>query len=195
MRARKWWALGTAVVLGWSAALATADEDGTPARRPVVRPNERPGIIDKVFDLGRDTTEKISEKNADKKDAVKKADKAGADAPKPSLSPAANALAREQAAFQRRVAVCDRLREIAIESNNTELDQLAQELNARAWAVYKQRTAKLEAAPVEKDLDEQIIDKKLGIDLGAEETKPDLKTDLKRNKNERSQAETREGNR
>src|SRR5260370_10359239 len=164
MRARKWWALGTAVVLGWSTALATADEDGTPGRRPVVRPNERPGSIDKVRDLGRDTTDKKSDKNA--KDTVRRTDKAGADAPKPNLSPAASALAREQAAFQRRGAVCDRLREIGIESNNSELDQLAQELNARAWAVYKQRTAKLEAAPKEKDHDEPILDKKIGIDLG-----------------------------
>ena len=194
MRARKWWALGTAVVLGCSTALATADEDGTPQRRPVVRPNERPGIIDKLLDLGPDTTAKKTDKNSDKKDAVKKTDKVGADGPKPSLSPAASALAREQAAFQRRVAVCDRLREIAIETNDTELDQLAQELNARAWAVYKQRTAKLEAAK-EKDLDEQILDKKLGIDLGPDDTKPVSKSESKRNKNERSQAETREDDR
>ena len=195
MRARKWWALGTAVVLGWSAALAAADEDGTPQRRPFVRPNERPGIIDKLLDLGSDTTDKKSDKNADKKDAPKKTDKTGTVPPNPSLSPAASARAREQAAFQRRVAVCDRLREIAIETNNTELDQLAQELNARAWAVYKQRTAKLEAPAKEKDLDEQILDKKLGIDLGPEDTKPVLKSELKRIKNERSQAEAREDDR
>ncbi len=192
MRARKWWALGTAVVLGCSTALATADEDGTPQRRPVVRPNERPGIIDKLLDLGPDTTAKKTDKNSDKKDAVKKTDKVGADGPKPSLSPAASALAREQAAFQRRVAVCDRLREIAIETNDTELDQLAQELNARAWAVYKQRTAKLEAAPKVKDLDEQILDKKLGVDVAPEESKPAVKSNTKRNKDERSRAETRE---
>ncbi len=191
MRARKWWALGTAVVLGCSTALATADEDGTPQRRPFVRPNERPGIIDKVFDLGPDTA--VKKTNADKKDGGKKTDQAGADGPKPSLSPAASALAREQAAFQRRVAVCDRLREIAIETNDTELDQLAQELNARAWAVYKQRTAKLEAAPKEKDLDEQILDRKLGIDLAPKEGKPVLKSE--RNKQERSQAGTREDDR
>jgi hypothetical protein len=195
MRARKWWALGTAVVLGWSTALATAsDEDGLPQRRPVVRPNERPGLIDKLFDLGSDPTAKKADKNADKKkDAAKKADTAGAESPKASLSPAVSELAREQAAFQRRVAVCDRLREVAIETNDTELDQMAQELNARAWAVYKQRTAKLEAAPREKDLDERILDKKLGIDLAPEETKPVLKSE--RNKNQRSQAETREDDR
>jgi hypothetical protein len=196
MRARNWWVLGTAVVLGWSAALATAsDEDGKPASRPVVRPNERPGIIDKLLDLGPDTSSKKTDKNNDKKDAGKKPEKAAPDRPKQSTSPAAAELAREQAAFQRRVAVCDRLREIAIETNDTELDQLAQELNARAWAVYKQRTAKLVAAPRQKDLDEEILDKKLGIDLAPEESKPAVKPNPKRNKDERSQAATREDDR
>ena len=193
MRACKWWVLGAAVVLGWSAALAMAsDEDGTPARRPVVRPNERPGLIDKLFDLGPDTTAKKPDKNTDKKDTAKKAEKPATSRSKANISPEAAELAREQTAFQRRVAVCDRLREIAIETNDTELDQLAQELNARAWAVYKQRTAKREASPREKSLDEQILDKKLGIDLAPEKTAPALKSDLKRNKGERTQAAIRE---
>jgi hypothetical protein len=196
MRACKWWVYGTALVLGWSAALATAsDEDGTPARRPVVRPNERPGLIDKLFDFGPDTTAKKTDKNTDKKDAAKKPENTATAKPKASMSPEAAELAREQTAFQRRVAVCDRLREIAIETNDPELDQLAQELNARAWAVYKQRTAKREASPREKSLDEQILDKKLGIDLAPEEPAPAMKSNSSRNKGERTQATMKEEDR
>jgi hypothetical protein len=195
MRARRWWALGAAVVLGWSAALATADEDGTPARRPVVRPNERPGIIDKLLDLGSDTTDKKTDKKADKKDSVKKNEKSAGDKTKSNISPAAAELARHEAALMRRIEVCDKLAEIAIANNDKELEQLAQELNARACALYKQRVAKLQAPPEDRDLDEQILDKKLGIDAAPEEPKPAVTSNTRRNREEPSQAATKEDDR
>jgi hypothetical protein len=47
-----------------------------------------------------------------------------------------DAIKREQAAYLRRLAVCDQLREIALQKNDDELSHQADELQAQAWAVY-----------------------------------------------------------
>ncbi len=49
----------------------------------------------------------------------------------------------EEAALLRRDDVCDRLAEIAVETNNPELANLAEQLKQRAWEVYSRRTTNL----------------------------------------------------
>ncbi|HEY1859652.1 MAG TPA: hypothetical protein VGG61_04825, partial [Gemmataceae bacterium] len=156
MRIRKWWGLGAALLLAWGATQARAiDEEGEPGKRPVLRPTERPGLIDKLFDLGSSAPAKKPDSKASKKDAGDKANTAAA--------PAMTEQARQEAALLRRIDVCDKLRQIALETNNNELDQLAQELDARARAVYAQRTARLKTSAQATDLDEKILDRKLSI--------------------------------
>lgn len=48
---------------------------------------------------------------------------------------------REQAAYLRRLAVCDQLRDIALKSNDENLNRQADELQAQAWAIYSKHTA------------------------------------------------------
>jgi hypothetical protein len=50
---------------------------------------------------------------------------------------------RQMNAFSRRVEVCLRLRQIALDTGNEELQQKAEELEARAWEVYRKQTAHL----------------------------------------------------
>ncbi len=169
MRIRRWWGLGAALLLAWGATQAKAiDEEGQPGKRPVVRPNERPGLIDKLFDLGTPSSQKKPDSKTSKKDAGDKGNTAAA--------PAMSEQARQEAALLRRIEVCDKLRQIALETNNNELDQLAQELEARAQAVYAHRTARLKTSAPATDVDEQILDKKLGIEpmnpAGAPQGKP-----------------------
>jgi hypothetical protein len=189
MRIRRWWGLGAALLLAWGATQAMAiDEDGNPGKRPVLRPNERPGLIDKLFDLGTPSPQKKPDSKASKKDAGDK----GA----PAAAPAMTELARQEATLLRRIEVCDKFRQIALETNNNELDQLAQELEARAQAVYAQRTARLKPSAQGTDLDEQILDKKLGIEpmnpTSAPLSKP---TAIKTGKTDKYQAATREEDR
>jgi hypothetical protein len=161
------------------------DEEGTPGQRPVVRPNQRPGLIDKLFDLGPTTPAKKPDSKATKKDS--------ADKDKPAVSPATTEQARQEAALLRRIDVCDKLRQIALETNNNELDQLAQELDARARAVYAQRTARLKTNTQPADLDEQILDKKLGIEPMNPASAPSGKSSAGRTGiNDKYQAATRE---
>jgi hypothetical protein len=50
---------------------------------------------------------------------------------------------REQAAYLRRLAVCDQMREIAIKNNDDNLNRQADELQAQAWAIYSKHTVSL----------------------------------------------------
>ena len=79
-----------------------------------------------------------------KPDAAKP-DAAKPDAAKPMPGPtpaetAAAARKRELAVFLRRQEVCDRLQQIAVQNGDTEMERRVDELNARAWLIYQQRT-------------------------------------------------------
>ena len=60
----------------------------------------------------------------------------------PSLADrAAEARLREQKSYLRRLEVCDRLQEIAIETNDAALQRQVEQLSQQVFEVYKQRTA------------------------------------------------------
>jgi hypothetical protein len=79
--------------------------------------------------------------------------------PKPTMSPsaaeraerraresAAALRAQEDANFLRRIAACDRLKLIALETHNEELEKQADRLLEQAQMVYRQKTARLPGA-------------------------------------------------
>ncbi len=86
--------------------------------------------------------------------------------PTPQTAPVADestALrSREEATLLRRLAVCDRLKEIAIRTNDSDLLARAEALDERARTTYAQHTASLRAGVKQVDLDEQILDRHLG---------------------------------
>lgn len=59
---------------------------------------------------------------------------------------AAAARQHERAAFNRRMEVCDRLTEIAVQNNDTAMQSQIDQLRDRAWEVYQKRTADLPAS-------------------------------------------------
>jgi hypothetical protein len=63
-----------------------------------------------------------------------------APAPSPETQEKGVSMSREQAKFIRRQQVCDRLRDIAQETGNFELEKQAQLLEQRSWYVYEQKT-------------------------------------------------------
>jgi hypothetical protein len=56
---------------------------------------------------------------------------------------------REQAAYFRRLAVCDQLRDVALKNNDESLRRQAEELEAQASAIYFKQTARLPASKAE----------------------------------------------
>lgn len=63
----------------------------------------------------------------------------------PDVESAGAVRARELVTLQRRQAVCLRLKEIAVQTNDEALMQKAEQLEQRAWQVYEQRTASTQA--------------------------------------------------
>lgn len=55
---------------------------------------------------------------------------------------------REQAAYLRRLAVCDQLRDIAFKNNDDNLNRQADELQAQAWTIYTKHIAAISKSQV-----------------------------------------------
>jgi hypothetical protein len=70
--------------------------------------------------------------------------------------------AQEQATLLRRLDVCDRLMQIAVDMKDEELQRQIEQLEERARIAYAQRTAYLPAGGAHLELEEQILEKHLG---------------------------------
>ncbi len=68
---------------------------------------------------------------------------------------------RELAAYTRRMEVCDRLMEVAVEKNDEAMQARIEQLKDRAWELYQQRTGAASVA-VSPSADEDVLDRKLG---------------------------------
>jgi hypothetical protein len=90
-------------------------------------------------------------------------------APKPApIADEGTALrGREEAALLRRLAVCDKLKEIALRSNDSDLLARAEALDERARTTYEDHMARLRAGSKQVDLDEQILEQHLGAAASA----------------------------
>jgi hypothetical protein len=86
-------------------------------------------------------------------------------APRPKKrDPAAEAAsirASAEADLIRRMAVCDQLRQIAFENNDSALDNRIMELEQQAWELYRRRTAQLPCNRLVPNEDERSLDSKL----------------------------------
>jgi hypothetical protein len=69
----------------------------------------------------------------------------------------AQARKREEAAYLRRVAVCDKLAQIGFQTNDGRLQEAAEQLQRRAFEVYMQRIAHLPASHADGLLDEELL--------------------------------------
>lgn len=107
-----------------------------------------PGRIEEKQKAQQIKANALKEKSADDKDAGK---------PKPDTASRQTELTKAL----RRDAVCQRLREIADETNDAEMLKLAELLESRAWAVYEQKmtTAKLARFQpmTEKDVEARLL--------------------------------------
>jgi len=149
MRTLGVWGIGTALLLGLGAAAPAgekpaAGDDSQPAAR------QDGGHFLNWFS---GPPKPAANKNADRK----KPDVAVKASPAPVVDTAAAVRAREEAAYLRRLAVCDKLQEVAQDTNDGELSRLAEQLAEQAWQVYLQRTAQLPASRA--DVEDHLLDR------------------------------------
>jgi hypothetical protein len=165
MRKLTMWGLPAALIVGLGAAVALAGEQGTEdsdAKQPA-----RPFIrwspwVTRMMATPPPTQRAPAPKPKPKpeKQTAKKAPPPSK--PTPVVQQAAGERAREEAALMRRLEVCDKLTEIAVRTNDTELLHRAEQLDERVRTTYSRRTSSL---PVEKGAfqsDKQVLDKHLG---------------------------------
>jgi hypothetical protein len=84
----------------------------------------------------------------------------------------AAAYARLERDWERRKEVCDRLREIALETNDTKLEEEAARLDEAAWKIYQDRSQRL--------LSDGVIDEPKAGGAVIDETRDMLLDDAKR---------------
>src|SRR5262249_51029563 len=69
--------------------------------------------------------------------------------------------ARAQMELMRRQDVCDKMREIAFQTNDEELRRKADQLDQRAWDAYVQKTSRAAGSRTALTADEQAIESRL----------------------------------
>jgi len=156
------WGTTAALAVGLAAAaqLARADDtssdDVKPPPKPFIQWN--PAIV-KMFNGDQDPPPKKTP-DKPKKDTPKK--KAPISKPVNQVAEGTAERAREEASLMRRLEVCDKLTEIAIRTNDTELLHRAEALEERARTTYAQRTAYLPRPKNGFESDEKALDQQLG---------------------------------
>lgn len=115
-----------ALFISLAAVGIAAAEERSPAKDEATAAKRGGNWLTRWWPFGGKSEEK---KDAPLKDAAPAPESAGA------------VRARELAALQRRQAVCLKLKEIAIQTNDEALMQKAERLDQLAWRVYEQRTA------------------------------------------------------
>jgi hypothetical protein len=160
--------LGLAIALGLGsvgAARADDDSDSSGTAKPSSNPLGFHWSPVFVHAVGWDQEQNAPKRPAPKpkKPPVKKEE-----AKKPTVVDQSTlARAREEASLLRRLAVCDKLREIAIRTNDGELLRRVDALDERARMTYSVHTTVSQGAPKEFDLDEKILDEHLGMSAAA----------------------------
>lgn len=181
---RRRWVWAAALLLAWGATAAAADRDEDD---PIAaKENYKPTWFESLFGQKSDKKSAALDKEADKKDAGKKdadkkeADKKDADKKEPDRKPlksvqaeekeAAARRAKEEADLLRRQAVCDQIRQVAVQAKDDELLRQVDQLERQAWEVYTRHVRGLPGALARFGSDEQILEKHLGP--GSSPAKP-----------------------
>jgi hypothetical protein len=163
MRKLAAWGLTATLVMGLGAAVTAAAEEETEGGNTKPAANTStfrwsPWVV-KAFRLEE---KKVPAKKPSPKPEKSAAKKPAASKPAPVVDEAAAERAREEAILMRRLAACDKLKEIAIQRNDKELLRRADEMDERARTAYAQRTAYLRDGESRFESDEKILEKHLG---------------------------------
>lgn len=166
MRKAAAWGLAATLATGLGIGFAVAADDtaeGTAARSSAWAPTWQWKPFAGLFGTKESKEEK---KPVEKKPALK-VEPATTKKPSSSIKPASIVdesvarRSREEATLLRRLRACDKLKEIAIRTNDDGLLSRAEELEERAQTTYAQRTAQLQANAGGFESDETTIDRYL----------------------------------
>jgi hypothetical protein len=170
MRGLTTWALAIALGLGFVASAAADENSDSSNPRPERNPLGFHWSPMFAHAAGWDQEPDAPKKPAPKPKKTPAKKEAVAPKPAPAVDQGAAQRAREEAALLRRLAVCDKLKEIAIRTNDSDLLARVEALDERARAAYTQHTASMKAGSSGVDLDEQILDQHLGVPTASRQS-------------------------
>jgi hypothetical protein len=139
--------------------MAAEEEDAipTPAKSSSWNP------FGPLFGSGNKKTTSLEDQEKSQKGATSKAERKGAEGRRPGLADAAvTARNAEMDKLFRRQEVCLKLRQIAKDLNDPDLDRIAAQLDQRAWDIYRERTARLPGASASLE-EEDRLEKRLPV--------------------------------
>jgi hypothetical protein len=154
MRRMGGWRFEVALLLGLGLSVPVLAQD------PAQDPDDPP----KGWHLAPWLQKQFEDENPNPKPKPKKPAAAKPDPAKPAASkatppddPRPLSRDREERDFLRRLAVCDQLLKIAQDTRDEQLERKAQQLNDRAWAIYRQRVAQLPAPSERPESDAEAL--------------------------------------
>jgi hypothetical protein len=166
MRKMRGWTLAIALLAGLAASAARADDEDevktVPPPKPFIRWSP---WAKKAF--GIDDLKPVDKKQEAKKGEAKSSDKKTDPTAKSAKQVESTAAirGREEAAFLRRLAACDKLMSIAAETGDRDLMRRAEELGSLARTIYAQRTGLVTDGTTE--LDSVKLDRNLESESAA----------------------------
>lgn len=168
MRKRWAWGMAASLILALQAGPARADDEE--ADRADSGPAARPStfrwspVMKKIFRM--DESRPVEPKPVPK--AEKVTAKKPASAPRsPALERALAERKQDEVALMRRLDACDKLKEIAIRTNDTELLHRAEKLDEEAWATYSLRNTAPRREAGKFESDEDAVDRQVSDGAGG----------------------------
>jgi len=89
---------------------------------------------------------------------------------------AATVRSRAEADLDRRQRICTELHQIAFDTNNSELEAKANELERQAWELYRKQTEFLPCSKLMPAIEEKALDQRLGTTTAAADAADKLTT-------------------
>jgi hypothetical protein len=174
---------------------ATDDEPDTSDVRPVERHRGWNPALVKMF--GGDSSRKEPEKPKPepKKEAAPAKKPATPRQQASGVDEAAAVQARERATLGRRLAILDKLKEIANNTHDNELMRHTEELEERAWTAFGQHTAYLRDGAGLFEAEDKNLDKQSGTAPAAGERSPESASYTVSGKDASSHTALKEGSR
>ena len=152
------WGLGASLLLGLGAATVSASEPWAPTWQW----SPFSGSSDYNEELKPEERKPIEKKPAPKAEATPAKKTTAVVKPVQVVDEAAADRSHQEAVLLRRLQACDKLKDIAIRTDDKDLLHRAEELEERAQRAYAQRTAQLQGSAGRFESDEKTIDRFLG---------------------------------
>jgi hypothetical protein len=163
------WAVTSALVMGLATCVALAGEDDTDSDS--AKPARSSNIRWSPFFVHAFRMDESKPKES--KPAAKPKKKPAAEKPPTVTRDLTAERSREEAALLRRLAVCDKLMEIAIRNNDNEMIQRVEVLDERARLAYQQHTASLGDRASKPEANDKAIEKHPGPKSTSKPNQPE----------------------